>query len=312
MPAAIIRSPVQIREAGLLPSVRRAGEITFNSPVGAVKFHLSSTSSRDRMRIAVLGAGAIGSAHARIYAARLRKKIELAAVFSRDSGRARALGKQLGVRPTSDLEDIVSDDSIDAVDVCLPSAHHRKFVVRALDHGRHRFNETPMVLDLADADAMIAAARRSALHSSDASRIVPIRSRRVGSRSESPCESRSPRDRASGHSPRSIVSAAIRRSPRGWNTIRRQCIRRRGPAMDAPPIPSAPAIFINEGPMPETWPVFPTSYETSRRQIRRSETSPCGCFADQPLRPSSSKPNKIRRSRSTPMAHNGGSSSRAS
>lgn len=113
------------------------------------------------MRIAVLGCGEMGSAHARIYAGRLKKQVELAMVFSRNPARARTLAKEVGARPTTRPQDILADDSIDAVDLCIPSAYHRKFGVRALEQGKHVFSETPMALTVSDADAMIAAARRS-------------------------------------------------------------------------------------------------------------------------------------------------------
>lgn len=113
------------------------------------------------MRIAVLGCGDMGATHARTYAGRLKKQVELAMVFSRNPARARTLAKEVGARPTTNPEDIIADDSIDAVDLCIPSAYHRKFAVQALNRGKHVFSETPMALTVADADAMIAAARRN-------------------------------------------------------------------------------------------------------------------------------------------------------
>jgi UDP-N-acetylglucosamine 3-dehydrogenase len=113
------------------------------------------------MKIAVLGAGEMGAAHARIYAGPLKKQVELESVLSRSLGKARKLAAVVGARPTANPDDILSDETIDAVDICLPSASHRRFAVRALDQGKHVFCETPMALTLRDADAMIAAARRN-------------------------------------------------------------------------------------------------------------------------------------------------------
>lgn len=103
----------------------------------------------------------MGTAHARIYGGVLKEKVELAAVFSRNLTRARALAKEVGARPIAALRDILVNDSIDAVDVCIPSAHHRDAVVEALARGKHVFCETPMALTVRDADAMIAAARKN-------------------------------------------------------------------------------------------------------------------------------------------------------
>lgn len=113
------------------------------------------------MKIAVLGAGEMGTAHARIYAGPLKHEVELASVFSRSPEKARRLAKEVGTRPTAHADEILSDDTIDAVDVCIPSAFHRKIVSRALDQGKHVLSETPMSLTVADADAMISTARRN-------------------------------------------------------------------------------------------------------------------------------------------------------
>ncbi len=103
----------------------------------------------------------MGSAHARAYMALRGKDVELAAVFSRDSKRAKTLAKEVGAAAMTRPERILADDSIDAIDVCLPSALHRRFTVSALEHGKHVVCETPMALSLADADAMINSAKRN-------------------------------------------------------------------------------------------------------------------------------------------------------
>lgn len=113
------------------------------------------------MRIGVLGAGDMGTTHARIYAGPLKEKVEIVAVFSRELSRARVLAKAVGARPTASASDIFTDDSIDAVDVCVPSAHHRALIIEALARGKHVFCETPLALTVRDADAMIGAARKN-------------------------------------------------------------------------------------------------------------------------------------------------------
>jgi UDP-N-acetylglucosamine 3-dehydrogenase len=112
------------------------------------------------MRLALLGSGEMGSTHANAYA-RFRKEegLEIAGVVSRKSSKARHLAKQLRCPWSTNPKRVLRDDSIDAVDVTVPSGMHRTFVVEALANGKHVFCETPMALTLADADAMIAASR---------------------------------------------------------------------------------------------------------------------------------------------------------
>jgi len=112
------------------------------------------------MRLAIVGAGEMGATHAGAYA-RFGKKehVEIAAIVSRSATRARALAKRVNAPWFTNPQKILRDESIDAIDVTVPSDLHRKFVVTALERGRHVFCETPIALTLRDADAMIDAAR---------------------------------------------------------------------------------------------------------------------------------------------------------
>ena len=112
------------------------------------------------MRIAILGAGEMGSAHASAYARfGTREGVEIAGVVSRKETKARALAKRVRAPWFLDSRKVLRDDSIDAVDVTVPSGVHRGLVIEALQAGKHVFCETPMALTLSDADAMITASR---------------------------------------------------------------------------------------------------------------------------------------------------------
>ena len=96
------------------------------------------------LRIAILGAGAMGRMHAAAYAQ--MPEVELVDVPSRDAERVRAT---------------IESDGIDAIDICLPSEAHARFAIPALQHGKHVFCETPMALVLDEAQAMRDAARKA-------------------------------------------------------------------------------------------------------------------------------------------------------
>lgn len=96
------------------------------------------------LRIAVLGAGAMGRMHAAAYAQ--MRDVELVDVPARDAELVRAA---------------IEGDEIDAIDICLPSEVHARFATPALQHGKHVFCETPMALVLDEALAMRDAARKS-------------------------------------------------------------------------------------------------------------------------------------------------------
>jgi len=112
------------------------------------------------VRLAILGAGEMGATHAGAYARFGRREhVEVAAIMSRSATRARGLAKRFKASWFTDPHKILRDESIDAIDVTVPSSLHRKFVVPALERGKHVFCETPIALTLRDADAMIDAAR---------------------------------------------------------------------------------------------------------------------------------------------------------
>lgn len=64
------------------------------------------------------------------------------------------------VRAHATVDALLADPGVDLVHVCLPNPLHRPVTEAALAAGKHVFVEKPVALTLADADAMIAAARR--------------------------------------------------------------------------------------------------------------------------------------------------------
>lgn len=111
------------------------------------------------VRIAVLGSGFMGSTHARAY--HRMDDVEIAAIYASSSKRAEPLASEVGTTWTSDLENILGDASIDAVDICLPTPQHRQATEAALDAGKHVLLEKPLALTLEDAEAIVKAANES-------------------------------------------------------------------------------------------------------------------------------------------------------
>lgn len=111
-----------------------------------------------RTRIGILGAGGMAQTHVSRFG--LIKAVEIAGICSRVKAHAESIAKPLGVPATADPRRLLEDDSIDAIDVVVPSGAHRRLAIEALERGKHVFCETPIALNLEDADEMIRAARR--------------------------------------------------------------------------------------------------------------------------------------------------------
>ena len=114
------------------------------------------------VRWGVLSTASIGRL---VIGANVRSAItEFAAVASRDAGRARAFADQVRV-PSSygSYEELLADESLDAVYIPLPVSMHTEWTLAALAAGKHVLCEKPFALSAQDAircfDAAAAAGR---------------------------------------------------------------------------------------------------------------------------------------------------------
>ncbi len=112
-----------------------------------------------KTRVAILGAGFMGGTHARAYAK--LPDVEIAAIYAHSGNRAEPLAAEVGGTWTSDIDSILRDDSIDAIDICLPTPEHRSSFEASLQAGKHVLLEKPLALTREDARAIVDAANAS-------------------------------------------------------------------------------------------------------------------------------------------------------
>jgi predicted dehydrogenase len=89
---------------------------------------------------------------------------EVAALVDKDAGTARRMARRFGIDPRriwTGWRRCLREAEADAVAVNLPNALHAEVAVEALRAGKHVMVEKPMAVTLAEADAMIRAARAS-------------------------------------------------------------------------------------------------------------------------------------------------------
>jgi predicted dehydrogenase len=73
---------------------------------------------------------------------------------------ARMQARYPGARVTGSFDDLLDDDSLDAVVVATPVATHYELARRALEADKHLFVEKPLALDSAEADELVRLAER--------------------------------------------------------------------------------------------------------------------------------------------------------
>jgi len=101
----------------------------------------------------------MGSTHAAVYA-----KVEgarIVAVADANRALATALAHDHRARIYDDVDTLLSDPEVHAVDVCLPTFLHESCVVSAARHGKDVLCEKPLSLTIEQADRMIDATERA-------------------------------------------------------------------------------------------------------------------------------------------------------
>ena len=109
------------------------------------------------VRVGTVGVGSLGYHHARIL--RNVPGAEHAGVFDIRPERAATVAAELGVRALPSLGALL--DGADAVTVAAPTPAHYEVAKAALERGRHVLIEKPLATTLAEADDLIATARRT-------------------------------------------------------------------------------------------------------------------------------------------------------
>ena len=108
-------------------------------------------------RIAVVGLGYWGPNLARNFNAIPGCELAWLCDASEDA-RARVGGAFPGARVTAELDEVLADDSLDAVALATPVATHAALAVQVLEAGKDCFVEKPLAQTVADAERAVAAA----------------------------------------------------------------------------------------------------------------------------------------------------------
>ncbi|HUQ44873.1 MAG TPA: Gfo/Idh/MocA family oxidoreductase [Candidatus Limnocylindria bacterium] len=119
------------------------------------------TSGGAPVRFGLIGAGAISAQH--LEALDSIPDARIAAIASASTERARSAGERWGVPWTTDVNELLSREDVDAVAISTPSGLHAVQALDALRHGKHILVEKPVALTNADARAVADTARQRGL-----------------------------------------------------------------------------------------------------------------------------------------------------
>jgi len=114
--------------------------------------------------VAVVGAGAFGRNHARVYQqlTKERESIRLAGIVDTDLARAEAVAKEFNCRPFGSIQQLISTHSeVQAASVAVPTVHHLAVSRQLMEAGIDVLVEKPIAPSLPDADQLIAIAKKN-------------------------------------------------------------------------------------------------------------------------------------------------------
>ena len=103
------------------------------------------------VHVGVLGVGAMGRNHARVYAE--LKSVESVSVFDTNQTAANEVARANNARACTSMDELVS--LVDAVSICVPTPYHFAMAKKFIDHGIDILIEKPICQTVGDAQKLV-------------------------------------------------------------------------------------------------------------------------------------------------------------
>lgn len=116
---------------------------------------------REKLRVAIVGAGGWGFQHARAFAE--REDVELVGIFGRTAERTKKRADQFHVPYYTDVKEMIRKEKPDFVSVCLPAQHTFETTMAVIEEGIPLLVEKPLAYKLEEAERLAQAAEEKHL-----------------------------------------------------------------------------------------------------------------------------------------------------
>lgn len=110
------------------------------------------------LRAAIIGMGGISPMHTNALKA---INIPITAVCDKDPARAEEVANKTGAQAFTDYREMLAAGGFEVLHICLPHFLHAPAAIDAMNAGYHVLCEKPMATTLADAEAMVAASKKT-------------------------------------------------------------------------------------------------------------------------------------------------------
>lgn len=113
-----------------------------------------------KVRIGLIGAGNIANTHMDAYTR--VTDAEVVAICDIDAGKAERLAKKYGVEKFyGSMEEMIANETLDAVDICVWNVNHAKCAIYSMEQGLHVICEKPMAYNAEEAAEMKAVSEKT-------------------------------------------------------------------------------------------------------------------------------------------------------
>jgi predicted dehydrogenase len=109
------------------------------------------------MKIAIIGAGAVGKKHAE---AAVKSGAQIGWIVDCNSGVAQTLAAECGARASTAVDEVWSDSTVSSVVIAVPNWLHKPMTLAALESGKDVLLEKPMALNVEECRTIAAAAEK--------------------------------------------------------------------------------------------------------------------------------------------------------
>lgn len=111
----------------------------------------------EKLKIALVGTGGWAREHCRILQG--RSDVDFCGIVGRNVQRTEMRAAEYGTRAYTSIETMLAEQKPDLVCVCLPNQHHFEPTLQVIEAGFPLLVEKPLVFEMAQAEALLAAAK---------------------------------------------------------------------------------------------------------------------------------------------------------
>ena len=103
-----------------------------------------------KLKVAVVGDGDIGLYHARMY--NQLENAELIAMVDKNEEFSKSTSKLLSCNYYNNIDDLLANENIEAIDICVPDQYHMEPTIKAAKAGKHILLQKPIAKTVFDAE----------------------------------------------------------------------------------------------------------------------------------------------------------------